>query len=64
MALYLCIDRFFNREIIGYSTGRHKDAELVQDQLGACHKTIMNFKIVTHRERPLFDINYPKGYER
>lgn len=38
--------------------------ELIKDQLGTCHKTIMNFKIVTHQERPLFDINYPKGYER
>ena len=37
--------------------------EMVRDQLMACHKEIMKVKINNPKERPLIDINYPKGYE-
>lgn len=37
--------------------------EMVRDQLMACHKAIMDVKIKNPNDRPLFDINYPKGYE-
>lgn len=37
--------------------------EMVRDQLMACHKAIMEVKIVNPNERPLIEINYPKGYE-
>ncbi len=37
--------------------------EMVRDQLIACHKAIMSIKIKNPNERPLLDIQYPKGYE-
>ena len=37
--------------------------EMVRDQLMACHKTIMSVKIKNSKDRPLIDIQYPKGYE-
>ncbi len=37
--------------------------EAVRDDLMACHKAIMATKIAKPGDRPLIDINYPKGYE-
>lgn len=37
--------------------------ETIRDQLMACHKEIMKVKITRPGERPLIDIQYPKGYE-
>ena len=37
--------------------------EAVRTQLLKCYKDIMNTKIVNPANRPLFDIQYPKGYE-
>lgn len=37
--------------------------EMVRDQLMECHKHIMAVKIKNPKDRPLIDIQYPKGYE-
>lgn len=37
--------------------------ERIRDQLMECHKAIMATKITHPSERPLLDIQYPKGYE-
>lgn len=37
--------------------------ERIRDQLMECHKAIMATKIIRPSERPLLDIQYPKGYE-
>lgn len=37
--------------------------ENVRTQLLACYKKIMDTKIVSQKNRPLIDIQYPKGYE-
>ena len=37
--------------------------EMVRDQLMECHKQIMSVKITKPNERPIIEINYPKGYE-
>ena len=37
--------------------------EFIRSQLMACHKMIMNTKVVRSGDRPIVDIKYPKGYE-
>ena len=37
--------------------------EMVREQLMECHKEIMRVKIKNPNDRPIIDINYPKGYE-
>lgn len=37
--------------------------EMVRDQLMECHKAIMQAKITNPKDRPLIDIQYPRGYE-
>lgn len=37
--------------------------EMIRDQLIECHKEIMSTKISKNNKRPLFDIEYPRGYE-
>lgn len=37
--------------------------ETIRNQLMECHKEIMRVKIRKPEERPLIDIQYPKGYE-
>lgn len=37
--------------------------EMVRNQLLACHKQIMNVKVTSPNNRPIIDIQYPKGYE-
>ena len=37
--------------------------EMVRDQLMECHREIMNVRIANPKDRPLIDIEYPKGYE-
>ena len=37
--------------------------ETIRNELLACHKSIMNVKIINPRDRPILDIKYPKGYE-
>ena len=37
--------------------------EMVRDQLMECHRAIMNVRIANPKDRPLIDIEYPKGYE-
>lgn len=37
--------------------------EMVRDQLMECHRQIMSVKIKNPKDRPILDIQYPKGYE-
>mgnify|MGYP003592630452 CR=1 FL=1 len=37
--------------------------ETIRSQLRACHKKIMNVKIVNSNGRPIIGIKYPPGYE-
>lgn len=37
--------------------------ETIRCQLIACHKKIMDVKIINPKNRPIIDINYPEGYE-
>lgn len=37
--------------------------EMVRDQLMACHTAIMATKITNPKDRPIIDIQYPRGYE-
>lgn len=36
--------------------------ERIRDQLIACYKEIMSVKIEKPKDRPIIDIEYPKGY--
>lgn len=39
------------------------ELESIRSQLIACHEQIMRAKIKNPNDRPILDINYPKGYE-
>lgn len=39
------------------------ELEDIKRQLQECHKIIMKTKVVNPKNRPIIDIQYPKGYE-
>ena len=39
------------------------ELEEIRSQLKTCHQQIMHVKITKSSERPIIDIQYPKGYE-